>query len=241
MPNSVEPLDLSQYFLGSDSEVLIHPVMLTPSAPTPTQRALIGTSGTIAPGTTTLAVTTPTAGRLYDKQRIVLPNGQVIVVDASAQPLDTASGARFFAAGANSITIYPNIVAITRPATIPYEEFQPLWSVESFDYNSTGSTAGFKNFSSGPFKILRKTGIEGGLETNGFTTRTDPMLRLCQTVANQSVGWVKVRLIPPDHQGFEFNAEVLSDKRSGKVDEPYMAPLSFAISGVPRLINFTPS
>jgi hypothetical protein len=92
----VSPLDSTQYFVCDNTEVWIHPTILTQATPAPTQRAIIATATTIVAGTTTLTATTATTSKLYDKQRIVLPSGQVMVIDASAQAVDAASGARFF-------------------------------------------------------------------------------------------------------------------------------------------------
>jgi hypothetical protein len=236
----VSPLDSTQYFVCDNTEVWIHPTILTQATPAPTQRAIIATATTIVAGTTTLTATTATTSKLYDKQRIVLPSGQVMVIDASAQAVDAASGARFFPVGTTALKIYPALVGLTLPATTPYEELQPLWSVDMANFASEGTIIDFKNFGAGPYKSKRKTSLDSTFDTDGFVTRIDPMLDLIRQAAQLTDAFLKIRFIPPDSKGMEFTAQVASDSRQTKDGDPYRAPFKFAPSA-PTLFNFLPS
>jgi hypothetical protein len=238
--NQVSPLDGTMYYVGDSTRVEYHPVILTRAVPTPVQRALQTTAGTLAPGVTTLTASTATTSKLYDQQLIVLPNLQVIQIDASAQAVDPASGARFFPVGATSLKIYPPLTTITIPASSPYEEFQPLWSCDTAKFTADGTIVDFKNFRAGPFKTKVKSMMDTTFEVDGFTTRIDQMLQLARSAAVVTDAYLKVRYIPPDGFGCEFIGQVASIDLSTKDGDPYRAPFKFA-PGVPKMINFTPS
>jgi hypothetical protein len=235
----VSPLDSTQYFICDNTEVSIHPVILTQASPTPTARAIISAGGSIVAGVTTLTATTATTSKLYDQQRIRLPNGQVIIIDASAQALDAASGARFFPVGTTALKIYPNLTALTMPTTLQYEEFQPFWSCDMANFSSDAAIIDFKNFGT-TYKTKRKAGFDSSFETDGFVTRIDPVLQLVRQAAQLTDAFLKIRFVPPDGQGMEFMAQVASDSRQTKDGDPYRCPFKFAPS-TPTLINFTPS
>jgi hypothetical protein len=228
--------DNTQFFMCDGTDVSVHPVILTASAPRPTQRAILSAGGTIAAGTTTLTATTATTSKLYDGQRIVLPNGQVIAIDASAQPLDVASNARFFPVGTTALKISPSLVALTMPATLTYEEFQPFWSVDTANFDSEAKITDFKNFQMNR-SAKRKTGITDNFDSDGFVQLNDPILQLCRTAFQLTDAFLKMRFIPPDGQGYEFITQVASDSRKTKDGEGYRCPFKFAPSN-PIPINF---
>lgn len=235
--NQVLPMSPTQYFVSDGTCVDVHPAILTSTSPAATQRALLTTAGTLAAGTTALVATTPITSKLFDQQRIVLPNNQVIAIDASAEPIDPATGARFFPVGATALKIYPSLAPLTMVATTPYEEFQPFWSCDTAKFMSEGKIVDFKNFRAGAHKTKKKTSLDTNFDTDGFVTATDPILQMLRRAANLADAYVKIRFIPPDGQGMEFTGQVVSDSRDTKDGDPYRCPFKFAI-GEPTYFNF---
>jgi hypothetical protein len=236
------PLDLSQYFLGNNTEIWIGETVLTRTAPALTRRTLIIDAAAPTPvpaGNIAGAVAVPTTGRLYDRQRIVLPNNQVIMIDASGQPLDASTGTSYYPPGITSFALVPCIGPMVYPAgLLPYENFVPFFSASEFTFKNSAGKVTFQNFGAGNQKISAKTSLEGTSSTNGYVTRIDPALQTIRQVANSTTDRIKMRIIPPDGHGFEFVADVASDDRSSKVDEAYMAPIEFTIGSTVNLINF---
>jgi hypothetical protein len=235
--NQSRPADGTNYYVGDNSEIWIHPVTLTSAAPSPTQRALLTAGGTIAAGTTTVTATTAITSKLLDQQRIILPNNQVIMIDASAQATDVATGTKFFPVGATALKIYAPLAALTMPASVPYEEYIPFFSCNEVSFKLEGQIVDFKNFKAGSYKIKRKTSLDSTFTTNGYTTRVDAALQQLRTAATNTDAFIKVRIIPPDGQGLEVVAQPSTLDYTSKDGEAYMAPFAFA-SGVPTLYNF---
>lgn len=235
------PLDSSQYYVGDTAEVWLCPTALTYTAMVPPTASLIKTGGgTIAAAATALALTTPTTTKLYDKQRIKLSNGQVIVIDASGQTASTTDGTRSFASGTSNLVVYPPLVTVTIAATETYTPLIPFFSVEMADFEGTANIVDFRNLGTNPYKVKKKSSLDTKFSTDGFATRLDPGLPFLRTLANTMGSWCFIRYIPPDNQALEFTAEVSSDKRSSKVGDPYRAPFEFA-PGAPTLVDLTPA
>jgi hypothetical protein len=236
------PLDISQHYLGNNTEIWIGETVLTRVVPALTRRTLIidpAASTPVPAGNASGAVAVPTTGRLYDRQRIVLPNNQVIMIDASGQPLDPAAGISYYPPGITNFALVPCVGAMVYPAgALPYENFVPFFSASEFTFKNTAGKVTFQNFGAGSQKISAKTSLEGTASTTGYVTRIDPALQTIRQVANSTTDRIKMRIIPPDGYGFEFVADVASDDRSSKVDEAYMAPIEFTIGSAVTLIDF---
>jgi hypothetical protein len=263
MGYGVEPNDISQYSNGLDQEVWIHTTPLSSTYRTPRTRAfsILNLSGT-SPSATISAVgdtvvqslyrdTTPTPlpSKLANGMRLKTFDGQVLVVDATGQPLDPATGTRFIPQGSTYLNVKPltrllvtgALASAVNPYTdIIYTDYLQMYSVESGDLDNTASSISYRNIQAGAYKVQAKQSIEGKLNLKGYTTRTDTMMRLLRQIANRTDQWVYIRLIFPDHECVEAPYHVLGTKRSFKVDDPYMCDFNFVMAGDPVIYDMTP-
>jgi len=235
------PLDSSQYYMGDTLEMWVAPTALTLTTPTPPTGTLVKTGGgTIAAAATTYTVTSPTTTKLYDKQRIKLASGEVIVIDASGQTASLVDGTRSFAAGVSTFSIYPPLTTVTIAASESYVSMVPFYSIEMANFEGKANIVSFKNAGTNPYPVKKKSTQESSFTTDGYATRLDPALPFLRTLANQIGQFAFIRYIPPDNQALEFTAEVASDTRNAKVGEGYKAPFEFA-PGVPTFVDLTPT
>jgi hypothetical protein len=252
MGYGVEPNDISQYSNGLDQEVWIHPTPLSAIYQKPITRAFSVFNGSNTnPGLTSVmlasnSIGTPNPSAIPHGTRMITRDRQVLVVDASAQPLDATTGTRYVPVGSLELPIKATTRGMVYGAAAPnytdvlYADYLQMYSVESGDLDNTASAISYRNIQAGAYKVQAKQSIEGKLNLKGYTTRTDTMMRLLRRIANRTDQWVYIRLIFPDHECVEAPYHVLGNKRSFKVDDPYMCDFNFVMAGDPVIYDMTP-
>lgn len=254
LPIATENNQLIDYKQGTDSEVWVSPTTLTKANPVLTSIGLtfygLDLTGTTPLLQSGLAAGTPLpiTERIAHGYRIKTADGQVFTVDASREPIDSATSTRFIPVGSTTIPIFrPNATALTFGAVTPttttatYSNFLSFYSVAEGGFKGEGDEVSYRNIGASPFEVSRKVKIKSTFETSGYVTPGDTILSLIKRLVSSTTESIAILYVDPADQAVSFVADVKSDDRSFKVDEGYMAKFSFSVTTEPRFIDLTPS